>query len=345
LAVRRKPTPLQFRPQIQVEKAALLILFWILFGTAGFTVIEDWPMFDSFFMTITTISTVGYGETHPLSLYGRLFASVLIIGSIGTGIYAFTRLGQLVVEGELLGVLGKRKMMTQISRLQKHYIVCGYGRVGEVVCDGLEEAGVPFCVIDSDPTLEEVFKHRGFLYLIGDAGDEETLITGRIQQARALLALLSSDADNLYLSITAKSISPSTLVIARASDEKAEIKMKRGGADKVVSPYKMAGLRVLQAAIKPAALEFIDLVSHSQHLALSLEETAVAPGSLLSGLSLARAEVRKRYGTIIVAIKRASGEMVFNPGGEQTIQAGDTLVTIGKAEDLRRMAMDCRASA
>ena len=315
--------------------------FWILFGTLGFTFIEGWSVVDSLYMAIITISTVGYGEIHPLSPYGRGFASILIVAGLGTAVYTFTRLGQLVLEGELQGVIGRRRMKSAIAHLKDHYIVCGYGRVGKRVAEGLKEDGHPLCVVENDPDLESDLQTAGHLYLIGDATDEATIMDASLARAKAVLALLPTDADNLFLTITAKELNPRASVIARASEEKVEPRLKRGGADKVVSPYKTACSRVIQAAVQPTVVEFMELVTHREQLSLSMEEMEVFERSSLRDFSLAESQIRNRYGVVVVAIKRASGEILFNPEASEKIASTDILVVIGKKPDLQRLKKQC----
>jgi len=279
---------------------------------------------------------------YPLSSKGRLFASFIIIVGIGTFIYTFTRIGQMIFEGEILNIFGRRKMKRELAKLKNHYIVCGYGRIGSIVAEGLEREGVPFCVVDKDPNLEKILEDKGYLYLIGDATDESVLREAGIERAKGVLGLLATDAANLYLTITAKGLNPDVTVLARALDEKAEMNLIKGGADKVVSPYKIAGLRILQAAVKPAVVEFLELVTHREYLSLSLEEILVTPESPLSGVSLKEADVRKRFKVIVVAIKKMTGEMGFNPEPEEIINPGDTLLVLGKDEDLRNLKEKAR---
>ncbi|MCH7760166.1 potassium channel protein [candidate division TA06 bacterium] len=325
-----------------MTRPLLLLLFWVLLGAIGFSLIEKWSFIDSLYMTIITISTVGYGEVHTLSPMGRIFASFIIVAGIGTAVYAFTRLGQLVFEGELLDLFGRRKMKSELERLSDHYIVCGFGRIGKLVTEGLAERLLQFCVVESNPTLEEDLQTTEYLYLIGDATEEEVLKNAGIEKAKALLAMLPSDADNLYLTMVAKEMNPKIQVIARALDEKAEMKLKRGGADEVVSPYKTASLRVLQAAVKPTVVEFMELATSRQHLELSLEEVKVAEKSVLDGHSIAESDIRRQYGVIILAIKRDSGEMVFNPDPSERTVAGDILVAIGRNTDLKKLEESCQ---
>lgn len=329
-------------PYTSVIRGLLLLLFWMVLGTYGFSVIEDWSLLDSVYMTLITITTVGYGEVHPLSDKGRIFASLLIVGGIGTAVYTFTRLGQLLFEGELLGLLGRRRMKIELEKLNDHYVVCGYGRVGRLVAEGLVDRLLSFCIVENNPSLEEDLLKSGYVYLIGDATEEEVLREAGVEKAKVLLALLPSDAENLYLTMTAKEINPKIHAIVRALDEKAEMKLKRGGADEVVSPYRTASMRVLQAAVKPTVVEFIELATSRQQLELSLEEVKLAERSPLVDRSIAESDIRRNYGVIIVAVKRATGEMIFNPDPSIRTVAGDTLVAIGKTVDLKRLEEACR---
>ena len=333
------------RPYLGLAIGVVLLFGWVLIGTVGFMLIEQWNLVDSLYMAIITISTVGFREVHPLSINGRLFASLIIVGGLGTAVYTFTRVGQLLLEGELLAILGRRKMKSELEKLQGHQIVCGYGRIGRPVAEGLQRDRVPFSVVDRDAEHEEEFRRRGYLYVIGDATDEETLKAAGVERARAVLALLPSDADNLYLTITAKSINPEVTVIARGQDEKAEMKLKRGGADRVVSPYRIAAVRVVHAAVRPAVVDLMELVTHRQSLQLALEEVRVAERSVLGGRSLADAEIRQRCGVIVVAIKRGTGEMVFNPGPSEKIVPGDVLVAMGTEDNLKKLERVCEVAA
>ena len=335
------PFPMLTNRESGIVLGIALLGFWLLFGTLGFVFIEGWSLVDSLYMTIITISTVGYGEVQPLSPYGRGFASILIVAGLGTAVYTFTRLGQLVLEGELYGVLGRRRMKSETAKLKNHYIICGFGRVGKPVAEGLKQDGHPLCVVDNNLDMEPELQAAGHLYLIGDATDEATIASAGLEHAKAVLALLPTDADNLFLTITAKELNPRVTVIARASEQKVEPRLKRGGADKVVSPYKTACARVIQAAVRPTVVEFMELATHREQLSLSMEEMVVSGRSALKDFSLAESQIRNRYGVVIIAIKRTSGEMVFNPEPSEKIASNDILVVIGKRPDLQRLEKQC----
>jgi len=234
-------------------------------------------------MTVITISTVGFGEIHPLSTSGRLFASFLIVGGIGTAIYTFTRLAQVVLEGELLGGLGRRRMRKELSGLKEHYILCGFGRAAKPVADGLAHKDLPFCVIEMNPANEPLLQDLGYFYLINNATSDEALEDAGVRNARAVLTLLPSDADNLYVIVTAKALNPDVRVIARAVDERGEVKLRRGGAHEVISPYKLASHRILQAATSPTVLQFMKHVADRHYMEMSLIEAKVSESSNSKG--------------------------------------------------------------
>lgn len=320
-----------------------LLCVWVLFGMAGLIFVEDYSVLEAFYMSVITISTVGFHEVRPLSPSGQLFISFLIFAGLATALYTLTALGQLVLEGELAEILGQRRMKSELEKLENHYIVCGYGRVGKTVVEGLTEQGIEFCVLEKDPAVEEELRASEIIYLIGDSTDDSQLEAAGITRAAGLLALLPSDADNLYLTLTARVLNPDLAIVTRASDEKAEIKLKRGGADHVVSPYRIAGLRLLHAAINPAVVELMEIVTHRQYLHLNLSEIRVCEGSALANRSIAEAEVRKRYGVIIVAIKKTTGDMIFNPDPLEKVSVDDTLVALGKDADIRKLEEACEA--
>lgn len=329
-------------PTFGVTLGIVLLLIWVVIGTLGFMGLEGWTFVDSLYMTVITLSTVGFQEVHELSRDGRLFASFMIVVGIGTAVYTFSRVGQVILEGEMLTILGRQKVRSAMKNLEGHWIVCGYGRIGRPVADGLRGEGVPFCVIDRNVSLEPDLLERKVLFVPGEATDEEVLKTAGVERATGLLALLPSKADNLYLTISAKSMNSNLSVIARALDSQAEITLKKSGADRVVSPDQIAATRVLNAALSPTVVELLDLVTHRQHLQLSLEEVKVAEGSRLAGQSLVEAEIRSRCGVIVIAIKRASGEMTFNPDASEKLRVGDLLVSMGKREDLKGLEQLCR---
>lgn len=328
-------------PMSGAFRGAILLLFWIVLGTFVYGALDGWTLLDGLYMTILTISTVGFHEIHPLDPTGQVFTVFLIMAGLTTVLYTLTRLGQTVFEGELLDILGRRSMERDIAALENHYIVCGFGKVGRPVVEGLVDEGMPVCVIDRDSDLESTLSDEGVLHIIGDATEESVLEQAGIERAGTLMALLSTDADNLYLTMAAREFNPNLKIIARAYDQHGEVRMKRGGATEVISPTRIAGLRVLQAAVNPAALEFMEIVTHHEALQLSLADITVSTGSELAGVTIADAGIRGRFGVIVVAIKNCDGTMQFNPDPNHRIEAEDTLVVLGEDLDIVELQLAC----
>lgn len=333
-----------FQPSGDPRKQAFLglgmLAFWFLIGTVGFFFIEEgWTVLDAFYMTVITITTVGFSEIHPLSSTGRIFVMVLAIGGLGTLLYTLARIAQLLFEGELVDFLGKRRMMSEIEDMKDHYIVCGFGKVGRPVVEGLNAEGLPVVLVEVDPDLEATIQELHVPYIIGDATQEEVLEKAGIRRAETLLGLLPSDADNLYLTIAGLDLNPDIKVIARAADEAGETRLKRAGAHDVVSPTRIAGLRVLQAAVNPTAVEFMEIVTQQQALQLSLADIPLAETSSLTGRTIADCQIRGQYGVIVVAVKREK-DMEFNPDPSYELSAGDVLVVLGEDLDLVQFQVD-----
>jgi voltage-gated potassium channel len=323
-----------------VISGAVLLALVVAVGTLGYLVIEDgWTVLDAFYMTVITITTVGYREVHPLNPAGQIFTSFLVVTGLGVLLYTLTRIGHAVFEGELVNVLGKRRMMNRIDELEGHYVICGFGKVGRPVAEGLRLEGLPFVVVENGAEVGDALTELGFLYLQGDATDESVLERAGVRRAKTLLALLPSDADNLYITIAARDLNPGIKVIARATDQSGEVRLKRAGAQDVVSPARIAGLRVLQAAVNPTAVEFMEIVTQQQALQLSLADIQVSHRSELNGRTIVECGIRGRYGVIIVAVKREKG-MLFNPDPGTTITAGDVLVVLGEDMDIAQLQSD-----
>jgi voltage-gated potassium channel len=323
-----------------VLSGIVLLALVVVIGATGYLTIEEgWTAFDAFYMTILTITTVGFHEVHPLSPAGQVFTSFLAVTGLGVLLYTLARVAHAVFEGELANALGKRRMMSRIDELEDHYVICGFGKVGRPVAEGLATNGFPFVVVESTPEVGDQLADLGFLHLIGDATDESVLERAGVKNARTLLTLLPSDADNLYVTITARDLNPDIKVISRATDRSGEVRLKRAGASDVVSPARIAGLRVLQAAVNPTAVEFMEIVTHQQALQLSLADIEITENSELSGRTIAECGIRGRYGVIIVAVKRESG-MLFNPDPGTTITPGDVLLVLGEDMDIAQLQSD-----
>jgi voltage-gated potassium channel len=316
-----------FKNRIVVGLALALLV--VGGGTAGYMLIEGWGLHDALFMTITTVTTVGYGEVHPLSRDGRTFSMVLILVGAGTVLYILSMLTQVVVEGKLREVMGRRSLERKIRSLSGHYILCGYGRIGALVGDMLREQGVDMVVIENNETITRRLSQEGIHYVLGSATEDESLLDAGIERAKGLVATVNSDADNVYIVLTAKGIRPDLLVIARATEPGSERKLKRAGADKVVSPYLIGARRMAQTVLRPSVADFVDLTFHSTDLALRMEEVQVGMTSALIGVSLKDSGIRQKLDLIVLAVKKSDERMLFNPPAETVIEQGDILIAMG----------------
>jgi len=313
--------------------AALLVLTVV--GTTGIHVVEGWTWFDSFYMVVTTFTTIGYGEIHPLSHAGRLFNVGLIIVGVVLFALLFGTLTQLLLEFELLQFFGKRKMERQISKLSGHYIICGAGRVGRSTARELAAQSVPFVIVDEHSTKGDMLE-KDWLFMAGDATHEKTLQQAGIQQAAGLVAAITSDAGNIFIVLTARSLNPQLKIIARASEEEASRHLKKAGADIVVSPYLSAGQRIAQGLLRPNVLDFLDLTAgaRDQKLTMIIEEIPVLQNSPLAGITIGASGIHRDFGVIVLAIKHPDGKSQFNPRAQDQIAAGDYLIAMGDPQSM-----------
>lgn len=309
----------------------------VLLGTAGYSIVEGWPLFDALYMTVITITTVGFLEVQPLSVHGRTFTMLLALGGVFTMFYAAGELIRVVVSGEVRSALGRQRMEKSLADLKGHLVVCGFGRMGRLACQEFSGLGLPFVVVDRSADVLQGFSLAHGIPLVGDATSDEVLKRAGVERARGLVTVAASDADNLYISMSARFLNDKLFIVARAEGEGAERKLMRAGANRVVSPYTIGGQRVAQAVVRPAVMDFIELATSSQHLELQIEETEVRPASRLAGRSLKDSGIRQELGIIIVAIKKPDGRMVFNPEGAVVIEPGDRLITLGHRQQLDRL--------
>jgi len=313
--------------------AFLLIFLVISFGTLGYMFIEGWSLLDSLYMTIITLASVGYKEVHDLSFNGKMFTIVLIIGGVGTVAYALTAGAKIILEGELLDVFGRRRLEKKIKELKDHYIICGYGRMGKIICRELQEKHMNFVVIEKEPALSP--EKEDMLIVKGDATRDEVLKEVHIEMAKGLISVLPTDAENLFVVLSARGLNPSLSIVARAGEEGSEQKLLRAGADKVVSPYHIGGLRIAHTVLKPAVVDFIEFATKSGNIDLQMEEIRIQEASRLSGLTLDECGIGRELGIIVVAIKKTGGELKFNPTFRSTIETGDTLIALGEISRLK----------
>jgi voltage-gated potassium channel len=315
----------------------LAIALSLAIGTVGFTWIEGWSPFDSFYMTLITITTVGYRELHELSPAGKIFNSFVIVFGVTTLFFAIGVMTQTVIALELGEFFGRRRTKRMIDKLEKHYIVCGYGRVGRSAAEELRRAGAPVVVTDRNPEKVDQAIRAGLLAVTGDSTKDETLVELRVGRAKGLVAALATDADNLFLILSARSLNPDLKVAARVAEEGSEEKLRRAGADTVFAPYTHAGHQLALSLVRPHVVQFLDLASQSVGPGIGLEQVRVTAGSEFVGKSLKQVQLRRDLGVIVLAIRRAEGKMLFNPPADAALSAGDFLVVMGEHDNLRKL--------
>ena len=306
-------------------------------GTIGFTMIDGYSPFDAFYMTLTTMTTVGYGEIHPLSPAGRMFNSFLIVFGVSTIFIAIGAMTQTIIEMELGDAFGKRRTKRMIEKLKDHFIICGFGRVGRGAAMELAHAGVRFVIVDINPERVERAMLAGMLAVAADSTRDETLRDVGIDRARGLVAALATDADNLFVLLSAKGINPNIYVATRAAEEGAEGKMRRAGADAVFAPYAMTGHRLAQALLRPHVVQFLDFTTKDVGQDIAIEQVRVTPGSEIAGKTIKEMQLRQEVGVIVLAIRSADGGMLFNPPPDSPVHAADHLIVMGRPENLRAL--------
>lgn len=320
-----------------------MLLVAVLFaGTAGFVIIEGWNVFDAFYMTITTVTTVGYGEIHPLSRLGRLFNSGVIILGVSTVLYTFSFLMARLIEGDLQQRWARRRRQHMLDDLENHFIICGFGRIGQIVAREFTRQTIPFVIIERDIERMQAAIDMGYLAVEADASSEDVLRRLSIHRARGFIAAVSTDADNVFAILTARLLRPDLFIIGRAETEDAKAKLVRAGADRVLSPYQIGGLQLAQTALRPAVVDFVQLATSSDNLDLNMEQVQIGEGAPLAGHSLIDAQLRQRFGVVVVGIQRAGGGMEFNPAPESVMRVGDFLVVLGQARNLRELEAAAR---
>jgi len=325
--------PVKIKKRLLLSVSLLILV--LITGTSGYTLIEGWSLFDSFYMTVITVATIGYTEVHVLSKWGRVFNIFLIFFGIGVVAYNVNNGIRFIFEGEIQTALGRRKLAKRVKELKNHYIICGYGRMGRIISGELRSKHVHFIVIEKVPF--EVDPDDDTLYLFGDATRDEILKEAGIEKAKGLVSVLSTDAQNLFVVLSARGLNQHLRIVARALEEGTEQKLLRAGADRVISPYHVGGMTMASIILKPAVVDFIEFATRSGNIELQMEEIPVEEGSGLAGLTIARAKIGRELGIIIVAIKRAEGEMQFNPTYKTTIHPGDTLIALGEVNKLSRL--------
>jgi len=324
-------------PLFQFVLGLCLMCLVFLAGLLVFMILEGWDFVDSFYMMVITLSTVGYGEIHPLSDRARILTSLIILCGVGNFAYIISSFSRMLVDGHLNKLLWRRKVQKRIDKLENHYIICGYGRIGGVVVQEILKSSSDVVVIETNEKLVEQLKREGIMHLAGDATDDALLVAAGIKRARSIVTALTDEAANVYVTLTARQLNPDIFIVARAGNASHITRLEFAGANKVVLPHLIGGVRMANSVLRPTVTDFLELALRG-NIDLQLEAMIVGPTSPLAGKNLVESRIRQDFDLIIVAIKREDASLVFNPGPKEMVLAGDTLITVGRPADLSRMA-------
>lgn len=324
-------------PFRRLMPAGILLLIIAVTGIAGYILIEGWSPLDAAYMLVTTLFTIGFQEVHPLSQAGKVFTMAIAIAGVGTVLYAGGRIVEIIVEGEMSGYRKQKRMDKRMREMRQHYIIVGYGRVGHQVARSFESSGIPFIIIDNRHEIAAELEPKGIPYLCADATSDEVLVEAGIRNAKGLVTCSDSDVDNVYVTLSARALNPGLRIVARAGLPDTEKKLIMAGADRVISPYFISGLRMAALVTKPVTSEFLDLVTHGGQMEFSLHESTVSQHSSLVGKSLGEADIRGISGAMVLAIRRADGAFDLQPKASSKIHVGSTLVVIGTQEQIETL--------
>lgn len=328
--------------KIRVSVIILCLIF--VTGTLGYHLLEGWSFLDAFYATIITLATVGYGDFHPVSMTGRLFTIFLVVFGVGAMAYSVTLVMENLVEGRIKKVLGRGKLEKKINSMKDHYIICGCGRMGYLISQELAREKVPFIVVEKDQEVIEKIEDEGLMYIRGSATEDRVLLSAGIERARGIVCVLPTDAENLYVILAAKELNPRLFILSRSVDETSERRLLKAGADRVMSPYVEGGMKMALAILRPAMLDFIEITTKRQSLELRMGEVDIGEGSPLAGKSLETSGIRHHYGLIVVAVKKESGQMIYNPSASYVIDTGDKLIALGEDGNLIHFTQECSRS-
>ena len=326
-------------PVRHLKISICVLLLLLSFGTFGYVAIEGWVLLDALYMTVITLGTVGFREVHVLSSAGKIFTMVLIFFGVGVIGYIVGSLAQSMFEGQFHRIIGRKKVEKAIDALEGHYIICGFGRIGSLICKEFAAKPLPFVVVEKDAAMVELMEQdgQGYLFLRGDATADDVLLKAGIKKAKGLITVVTSDTENVYITLTARGLNPDLFILARSGEEGSDLKLKRAGANKVVSPYLIGGSRMAQAILRPTVVDFIEIATGREHMELQMEEILIPAGSVFAGESLASSGFRKETGVIIVGVKKQNGSMVFNPESHTRIEVHDTLIVLGEPAAIQKL--------
>lgn len=319
----------------------MVLLVILSMGMIGYHYLEGWDIVESLYATVVTISTVGYGDFSPRTKEGMLFTVFVITVGVGTMLYTVGLVTEMMLEGRLKVIMGRGRLEKMMRKMSNHYIICGCGRIGRLICRELAAEKVDFVVIDNDPETIRRIEEEGYVYRQGDATHDKILLDAGIKKAKGIVCVLPNDAENLYVILTAKELNPDIFILSRSEDEESERRLLRAGADRVMSPYTMGGIRMAMAVLRPAMLDFVEITTRRQSLELRMEEVSICGDSAYVGKSLEDSGIRQDYGLIVVAVKKDSGKMIFNPLANYIIEKNDKLIALGEVENINLFSNSC----
>ena len=325
--------PVKYRFFRHIVNLGLLVLI----GTVGFMVIEKWRFLDALFMTVHTLATVGYGEVHPLSDAGKLFAILLIFSGVGVFLYILSGLAETFIDVNPTALLGRRRMKKHIEKLEGHQIVCGFGRTGQEVANHFKYNQIPFVIVEENAALAKTAEESGFLVICGDASSDDILVEAGVKKAKGIVCALPDDASNTFISLSAKGFNEEITIVSRAANPGSDSKLRRAGAKMVISPYVICGRRMATAVTHPLVMEFLDVAMHTPGHDLRLEQRTITGESSLVGQTLKDANIRQKSGAMILAVSQG-GVLVTNPAPETVFKEGDILIALGADEELQKLA-------
>jgi voltage-gated potassium channel len=306
-------------------------------GTVGYMVIEGWSAWDAFYMTIISVTTVGYGYPRQLTRGGEIWTTLVLLAGVSALFYTASLVMALMVEGGLYRRIEARRFTRMLETLTDHYIICGYGRIGSIIAEEFRKQNIPYVVVDRDPERVHQVLQLGGMAVQADASREDVLSKVGIARARGLIAAVGTDAENVYAVLTARVLRSDLFIIARVESPDAEAKLRRAGANRVISPYQLGGIQMAQTALRPAVVDFMRLATSSSSIDLAAEQVAIGGQSRLVGQTIRGADLRQSFGVVVVAIQRAAGQMEFNPAPESVMAAGDQLVVLGHPDQLKTL--------
>ena len=318
-----------------ILKLAFLLFIIVALGTTGYMIIEKWNFLDALFMSVETLTTVGYGFVKPLSVEGRIFTIIYILFGVILFLYLVAEFANTITSFNLEKIISRQNMEKKLKNLKKHYILCGYGRTGSEIASQLKQNKIDFALIDRSSEIEDRAQELDVPWIIGDATDDETLEKANISKAKGLICSLSDDVDNLYLTLSAKTLNPDLLIVARCIKASNEIKFKKAGANNIILPYEISGRRMVASIIKPEVVDFLDVVIHTktQELGFEMEQFCVPAGSSIEDKTIYDSEIRQKTGVIVIAIKR-NGNYITTPSPDTVLKAKDCLIILGTVQQL-----------